>query len=85
MMRGPDRRTCYLEGTPQGRMKQHEKKWLDLPWQKVRDAVAVKLYRDEEELYVLARIDGRQAKEKSIRRRLPEPDQLSLRIGAAKR
>ena len=24
---------------------QHEKQWLELPWQKVRDSVEVKLYR----------------------------------------
>lgn len=100
MMREPDRQTCYLVGTPKGRMKQHEKKWLALPWQKVRDSVEVKLYEHEEELYVLARSDGRQAKENAMRRKrlvrllrklramrrsLPERDQLLLRIGAAKK
>lgn len=100
MMRAPERQTCYLVGTPKGRMKQHEKKWLDLPWQKVRDSVEVKLYEHEEELYVLARSDGRQAKENAMRRKrlvrllrklramrrsLPERDQLLLRIGAAKK
>jgi len=100
MMREPERQTCYLVGTPKGRMKQHEKKWLDLPWQKVRDSVEVKLYEHEEELYVLARSDGRQAKENAMRRKrlvrllrklrvmrrsLPERDQLLLRIGAAKK
>ncbi len=85
MMREPEKQTCYLVGTPKGRMKQHEKKWLDLPWQKVRDSVDVKLYEHEEELYVLARSDGRQAKENAMRRSLPERDQLLLRIGAAKK
>lgn len=100
MMRQPERQTCYLVGTPKGRMKQHEKKWLDLPWQKVRDSVEVKLYEHEGELYVLARSDGRQAKENSMRRKrlvrllrklramrrsLPERDKLLLRIGAAKK
>jgi transposase len=100
MMREPERQTCYLVGTPKGRMRQHEKKWLDLPWQKVRDSVEVKLYEHEEELYVLARSDGRQAKENAMRRKrlvrllrklramrrsLPERDQLLLRIGAAKK
>jgi transposase len=90
----------YLVGTPKGRINQHEKKWLDLPWQKVRDSVQVKLYEHDNELYVLARSDGRQAKEiamrrkrvarllrklRAMRRSLPGRDQLLLRIGAAKK
>ena len=58
-MREPERQTCYWVGTPQGRIHQHEKKWLDLPWQKVRDSVEVKLYQHEGELYVLAKSEGR--------------------------
>jgi transposase len=100
MMREPERETCYLVGTPKGRMRQHEKKWLDLPWQKVRDSVEVKLYEHEGELYVLARSEGRQAKENAMRRKrlvrllkklramrrsLPVRDALLLRIGAAKK
>jgi transposase len=99
-MRAPERQTFYLVGTPKGRIQQHEKKWLDLPWQKVRDSVEVKLYRHERELYVLAKSQGRQAKEIAIRRKrlvrllrklramrqsLPKRDQLLLRIGAAKK
>jgi transposase len=99
-MREPERETFYLVGTPKGRIHQHEKKWLDLPWQKVRDSVQVKLYQDGGELYVLAKSDGRQAKEIAIRRKrlvrllrklramrksLPKRDQLLLRIGAAKK
>jgi len=42
-MRAPEQQTFYLVGTPKGRINQHEKKWLDLPWQKVRDSVEVKL------------------------------------------
>jgi len=99
-MRDPDRQTFYLVGTPKGRIAQHEKKWLDLPWQKVRDSVEVKLYRHEGELYVLAKSRGRQAKENAMRRKrlarllrrlramrksLPKRDQLLLRIGAAKK
>jgi transposase len=90
----------YLVGTPKGRINQHEKKWLELPWQDVRDSVQVKLYEHDHELYVLARSDGRQAKEIAIRRKrlvrllrklramrrsLPSRDQLLLRIGAAKK
>jgi transposase len=99
-MREPERQTFYLVGTPKGRISQHEKKWLDLPWQKVRDSVEVKLYEHEGELYVLAKSSGRQAKEIAIRRKrlvrllrklramrrsLPQRDQLLLRIGAAKK
>ena len=99
-MREPERQTFYLVGTPKGRISQHEKKWLDLPWQKVRDSVEVKLYEHEGELYVLAKSSGRQAKEiamrrkrlvrllrklRAMRRSLPQRDQLLLRIGAAKK
>lgn len=99
-MREPERQTFYLVGTPKGRINQHEKKWLDLPWKKVRGSVEVKLYQHEGELYVLAKSGGRQAKEIAIRRKrlarllwklramrgsLPKRDQLLLRIGAAKK
>lgn len=92
--------TLYLVGTPKGRINRHEKQWLDLPWQKVRESVEVKLYQHEGELYVLAKSEGRQAKEKAMRRKrlarllrklramrksLPKRDQLLLRIGAAKK
>jgi len=99
-MREPGREMFYLVGTPKGRINKHEKKWLDLPWQKVRESVQVKLYEHEGELYVLARSEGRQAKEMAMRRKrlarllrklramrrsLPGRDQLLLRIGAAKK
>jgi transposase len=99
-MRDPQRQTFYLVGTPKSRINQHEKKWLDLPWQKVRDSVEVKLYEHEGELYVLAKSGGRQAKENAMRRKrlvrlvrklramrksLPKRDQLLLRVGAAKK
>jgi transposase len=95
-----ERGVSYLVGTPKGRINKHEKKWLDLPWQQVRDSVQVKLYEHDSELYVLARSDGRQAKEVAIRRKrlvrllrklramrrsLPSRDQLLLRVGAAKK
>src|SRR5436309_651019 len=99
-MRSPEGQTFYLVGTPKGKINQHEKKWLDLPWQKVRDSVEVKLYEHESELYVLAKSGGRQAKENAMRRKrlarllrklramrrnLPKRDQLLMRIGAAKK
>jgi transposase len=99
-MRAPERQTFYLVGTPKGRINQHEKKWLDLPWRKVRDSVEVKLYEHEGELYVLAKSGGRRAKENAMRRKrlvrllrklramrksLPGRDQLLMRIGAARK
>src|SRR5258708_35034247 len=98
-MREPERQTSYLVGTPKGKINQHEKKWLELPWQKVPDSVDVKLYEHEGELYVLAKSGGRQRKEIAIRRKrlarllrklrvmrknLPQREQLLLRIVAAK-
>jgi transposase len=99
-MRETEGQTFYLVGTPKGSINKHEKKWLDLPWHKVRDSVQVKLYEHEGEVYVLAKSEGRQAKEIVIRRKrlaklvrklramrksLPKRDQLLLRIGAAKK
>src|SRR5881628_1255290 len=34
-MRDPNRPVSYLVGTPKSKIGQHEKQWLDLPWQKV--------------------------------------------------
>jgi transposase len=98
-MRDPAREIFYLVGTPKGKIQQYEKKWLDLPWQKVRESVEVKLFEQEGELYVLAKSKGRQAKETAMRRKrlarlfrklramrrsLPSRDQLLMRLGAAK-
>jgi Transposase DDE domain len=98
-MRQPGREMFYLVGTPRGKIQQYEKQWLKLPWQKVRESVEVKLFAEEGELYVLAKSEGRRAKERAIRRRklarllktlrklrrsVPGRDQLLLRIGAAK-
>jgi transposase len=99
-MRSPERQTFYLVGTPKSKISQHEQQWLNLPWQKVRESVEVKLYAHDNELYVLAKSEGRQQKEMAMRRRklvrlllklramrhsLPSRDQLLLRIGAAKK
>jgi hypothetical protein len=93
-------RQFYLVGTPKARVAQYEKRWLELPWHKVRDSVEVKLFSQDGELYVLAKSEGRQQKEIAIRRKklarllrklrrmrksLPKRDQLLLRIGAAKK
>src|SRR6516162_8144379 len=98
-IRTAEQEMFYLVGTPRGRVNKYEKQWLDLPWQKVRDSVEVKLFSQDGELYVLAKSEGRQAKEIAIRRKrlarlmhklramrrsCPKRDQLLLRIGAAK-
>jgi transposase len=99
-MRASDPPTLYLVGTPKSKIQKHEEKWLHLPWQQMRDSVDVKLYEESGELYVLAKSQGRQAKETAIRRKrlarllrklrairrsLPARDQILMRIGAAKK
>jgi transposase len=99
-MRTSERAVFYLVGTSRSKIRQYEKKWLDLPWQKVRDAVEVKLFADAGELYVLAKSEGRRAKERAMRRKKlarllrklramqrsgPRRDQLLLRMGAARK
>jgi transposase len=99
-MRSSDQQTFYLVGTPRARVAKYEKQWLELPWQKVRDSVEVKLFSQDGELYVLAKSSGRQAKEMAMRRKrlarllrklrtmrrsCPKRDQLLLRMGAAKK
>jgi transposase len=91
--------TFYLVGTSRAKVKQYEKQWLELPWHKVRDSVEVKLFAQDGELYVLAKSEGRQAKENAMRRKklarllwklramrrsCPKRDQLLMRVGAAK-
>jgi transposase len=98
-MREPQRQTYYLVGTPKSKIAQYERKWLELAWRQVRDSVEVKLFEQDGELYVLAKSEGRRAKEIAIRRKklvrllrklramrhsLPARDQLLMRIGAAK-
>jgi transposase len=91
--------TFYLVGTSRAKVKQYEKQWLELPWHKVRESVEVKLFAQGGELYVLAKSEGRQAKEMAMRRKklarllrklramrrsCPKRDQLLMRVGAAK-
>jgi transposase len=98
-MRTSRQETFYLVGTSRAKVKQYEHKWLELPWQKVRESVEVKLFAQDGEVYVLAKSDGRQAKEiamrrkkltrllrklRAMRRSCPKRDQLLLRVGAAK-
>jgi len=88
----------YLVGTPRARLRQTRSQWEALPWQKVKDTVEVKLFRQGTELYVVAKSGGRQAKEIAMRRqklarllwtlrglrRETSRDRLLLRLGAAK-
>jgi transposase len=98
-MRSSRKETYYLVGTSRAKVQQYEKKWLELPWRKVRDSVRVKWFEKDGELYVLAKSEGRQAKEIAIRRKklarllrklramrrsCPKRDQLLMRVGAAK-
>jgi len=98
-LRSSGREICYLVGTPRGLLNKHEQALLDRPWQKVNEAVQVKLLPQDGEVLVLAKSHGRQAKERAIRRRKlarllrklramrqrpPRRDQLLLRLGAAK-
>ena len=99
-MRTSEREIYYLVGTPRSKVRAYEQKWLDLPWQKVRETVEVKLFQEAGELYVLAKSEGRQAKERAMRRKKlarllrklramqrsqPQRDQLLLRMGAARK
>src|SRR5438046_509438 len=98
-MRASRQETFYLVGTSRAKIREYEKQWLELPWQKVRESVEVKLFAREGELYVLAQSEGRQAKETAMRRKklarllrklramrrsCPKRDQLLMRVGAAK-
>jgi transposase len=89
----------YLVGTPRGRLSKLEKPFLELPWAKVKESVEVKLLAQKEELYILARSEGRWQKERAMRRRRLkdlckrlqelqgqelERDELLLKLGAAK-
>jgi transposase len=90
----------YLVGTPKGQLSQLEKAFLDKSWERVREQVEVKLLSQDDELYVLAKSDGRINKDRAIRRRRLKKlwkrlhelsqkklsrDQLLLKIGAAKK
>jgi hypothetical protein len=68
-MRAADPPISYLVGTPKGRLNKLEKGLLTLPWQAVREGVAVKLLSQEQELYVLAQSRARIHKERAMRRR----------------
>jgi len=68
-MRQSDPPVSYLVGTPRARWDQFKDPLEKVPWQKLRETVEVKLLSHREEVYVLARSQGRRAKEIAIRRR----------------
>jgi transposase len=68
-MRAAETPTHYLCGTPRGRLSKLEESFLSKPWQEVRQSVQVKMTKDKEDLYILARSEGRMDKERSMRRR----------------
>jgi len=99
-MRTSETPVSYLVGTPKGRLTKLEKELLPLPWEKVRDSLSVKLLKQGEELYVLARSSSREAKERAMRRRRLKKywnrlkeisrqkldrDKLLMKVGAAKK
>jgi hypothetical protein len=97
-MRAADPPVHYLVGTPRARLRQTRAQWESLAWQKIKDTVEVKLFREGQELYVVAKSGGRQEKENAMRRkklarllwtlrglrRETSRDRLLLRLGAAK-
>jgi transposase len=97
-MRAADPPVHYLVGTPRARLRQTRSQWESLAWQKLKDTVEVKLFQENQELYVLAKSGGRQEKENAMRRkklaqllrslrgmrRETSRDRLLQRVGAAK-
>ena len=99
-MRQSDPPIHYLVGTPKGSLSRYEKKLLELPWQRVREGVEVKLLKEETEFLVLAQSQDRRAKERSMRRRqlkwlcrrlkeiqgmkFSKKTDLAMKLGAAK-
>ena len=97
-MRAADPPVYYLVGTPRARVRQTRSQWESLAWQRIKDTIEVKLFREGQELYVVAKSGGRQEKENAMRRkklarllrtlrgmrREISRDRLLLRLGAAK-
>jgi hypothetical protein len=97
-LRASDPPVRYLVGTPRPRVKATRAQWEKLPWQKVQNTVEVKLFGEHNELFVVAKSDGRRQKEIAIRRkklarflwtlrgmrREKSRDRLLERLGAAR-
>lgn len=99
-MKKSDPPISYLVGTPKGRLTKLEQRFLDIPWEKAREAVNVKLLKEDDEIYILVQSDGRRDKEKAMRQRKIKTlwlrlkelakqdltrDRLLMKIGAAKK
>ena len=88
----------YLVGTPRSRIKETRPIWEKLAWTKIRNTVEVKSFSESDELYVVAKSQGRQLKEIAMRRRRlakllralrkmhreTSRDRLLMRVGAAR-
>ncbi len=68
-MRQSDPPVSYLVGTPRARWDQFKEEFEKVPWQKLRETIEVKLLAQDQEVYVLAKSQGRREKETAIRRR----------------
>lgn len=68
-MNRSDPPTAYLVGTPKGRLTKLEADLSTRSWQQAREGVEVKLLKQDQETYVLARSRDRVAKERAMRRR----------------
>lgn len=64
-----ERGAHYLVGTPKRQLHAYEQRLLEGPWTKASAEVEVQLVPENDEVYVLCRSAGRQAKEKAMRGR----------------
>src|SRR4029079_3267080 len=60
-IRAQHRALPHPVASARGKLKQYEKALLELPWKQVQDSVQVKLLKQEEEVFVLAKSEGRRA------------------------
>ena len=59
----------YLVGSPRGQWGELKEDLAKVPWQKLREGVEVKLVRQGQEVYILAKSHGRREKERAMRRK----------------
>ena len=84
-MRKPETPVDYLVGTPRAQLKQMEAKWLELPWRMVGDSVQVELMTEDGELYVLAKSEGRNARQRAMGRKRQAAAADEIACGAQER
>lgn len=58
-----------LVGPPRARVKATRAQWENLAWERGQGTVEVRLFREDQELYVVAKSDGRRQKEIALRRK----------------